>query len=170
MLRFGWLVLAASAARAHSAAHSHASRGRTLDAADETYAVIAYGRGGYIAGAVVLGSVLRRVDPLRARTALVTNITERAREALLTDGLWDLRESASWERHGVSTSVAWPGRKLDLWALPFRRVLSLDLDLFILPVTQAKEAKMPTIPTTKITTSLTSKEHVPNLAAFIFYT
>ena len=32
-----------------------------------------------------------------------------------------------------------------------------NLRLFILPVTQAKEAKMPTIPTTKITTSLTSR-------------
>ena len=37
-----------------------------------------------------------------------------------------------------------------------------NLRLFILPVTQAKEAKMPTIPTTKIATSLTGRS-VPKI-------
>ena len=30
-------------------------------------------------------------------------------------------------------AAAWSGRKLDLWALPFARVLYMDLDEMILP-------------------------------------
>ena len=53
----------------------------TLAAAkNETYAVLAYGRGGGAAlGALVLGSVLKRVDPGRSRTALVYGVSDDAR-------------------------------------------------------------------------------------------
>ena len=44
-----------------------------------------------------------------------------------------------------------------------------NLRLFILPVTQAKEAKMPTIPTTKITTSLTSRSMSQIWPFFVFH-
>ena len=44
------------------------------------------------------------------------------------------------------------GKRILIW-IP----VDSNLRLFILPVTQAKEAKIPTIPTTKITTSLTRR-------------
>ena len=56
--------------------------------------------------------------------------------------------------------VMWPlSQSIDFSAYLLTVDLNPDsnLRLFILPVTQAKEAKMPTIPTTKITTSLTSR-------------
>ena len=50
---------------------------------NETYAVLAYGRGGGATlGALVLGNVLRRVDPDRGRTALVYGISDDAAAAL----------------------------------------------------------------------------------------
>ena len=60
----------------------------TLAAAkNETYAVLAYGRGGGAAlGALVLGSVLKRVDPGRSRTALVYGVSGDARAALRAGG------------------------------------------------------------------------------------
>lgn len=102
---------------------------------NETYAVVCYGHGGHVAGALVLGAVLRRVDPHRSRTALVYDLSGAATSALAAEGLWSVVQSASFRRHGVNTSShePWGGRKLDLWALPFERALFVDLDLMILP-------------------------------------
>ena len=99
---------------------------------NESYAVLLYGSGGYVAGALVLGGVLRRVDAARHRTALVANVTTSARAALAADGLYEIRDATELARHG-SGAAPWPGRKLDLWALPFEKVLFLDLDLMLLP-------------------------------------
>jgi len=99
---------------------------------NESYAVVLYGHGGYVAGALVLGHVLRRVDGTRRRTALVANVSASARAALAADGLYDVRHAAALARHAAGPGV-WPGRMLDLWALPFERVLKLDLDLMLLP-------------------------------------
>ena len=99
---------------------------------NESYAVVLYGHGGYVAGALVLGHVLRRVDGTRRRTALVANVSASARAALAADGLYDVRHAAALARHAAGPGV-WPGQMLDLWALPFERVLKLDVDLMLLP-------------------------------------
>ena len=113
----------------------------TLAAAakNETYAVLAYGRGGGAAlGALVLGSVLKRVDPGRSRTALVYGVSGDARAALRAGG-WAVAEAASFKTHRIDgdaandlgKATAWPGRKLDLWRLPYDKVLYLDADTML---------------------------------------
>eukprot|EP00629_Pelagomonadales_sp_RCC1024_P004003 CAMPEP_0119266374 /NCGR_PEP_ID=MMETSP1329-20130426/4887_1 /TAXON_ID=114041 /ORGANISM="Genus nov. species nov., Strain RCC1024" /LENGTH=278 /DNA_ID=CAMNT_0007266249 /DNA_START=119 /DNA_END=951 /DNA_ORIENTATION=- len=98
-------------------------------ARNESYAVLVYGDGGAALGALVLGSVLRRADPARSRVALVAGIPEATRDALAT--AWDVREAVAFSEFGVDPleAGAWPGRKLDLWRLPFERVLYLDADI-----------------------------------------
>ena len=110
---------------------------RRLGSRRESYAVLLYGHHGHTAGAMVLGAVLRRADPGRARTALVANISDAARASLGGGGLWDLVESDSFRRYGVDTEATdyasvWPGRKLDLWALPYDTVVYMDLDIMLL--------------------------------------
>ena len=93
-----------------------------VEGPNETYAVLAYGRGGYLAGAVVLGSVLRRLDPSRHRTALVVNVTGTARDALAADELWDVRESVSWRRRVAARTSPRPNLRAlkKRWAEPRR--------------------------------------------------
>jgi hypothetical protein len=106
---------------------------------NETYAVLAYGRGGGATlGALVLGNVLRRVDPDRGRTALVYGISDDAAAALRAGG-WTVRPAASFDTHHIDgdaanelgKATAWPGRKLDLWRLPYAKVLYLDADTML---------------------------------------
>ena len=111
----------------------------TLAAAakNETYAVLAYGRGGG-PPCFVLGSVLKRVDPGRSRTALVYGVSDDARAALRAGG-WAVAEAASFKTHRIDgdaandlgKATAWPGRKLDLWRLPYDKVLYLDADTML---------------------------------------
>ena len=113
--------------------------GAAAAAKNETYAVLAYGRGGGAAlGALVLGSVLKRVDPGRSRTALVYGVSDDARAALRAGG-WAVAEAASFKTHRIDgdaandlgKATAWPGRKLDLWRLPYDKVLYLDADTML---------------------------------------
>ena len=91
-MRVAWL-LAVAAARAVAPGErlgSRSGRRAARASATESYAVLMYGHHGHTMGAVVLGTLLRRVDPDRARTALVANISAAAREALSSGGLWSL--------------------------------------------------------------------------------
>ena len=102
----------------------------------ETYATLVYGDGPFACGAAVLGSVLRRVDPSRPRTAVVWNASARALRALA--GTWDVfdgppvrKERWSSLRPGVvKVKDGVPSnRKRGLWLLlRFRRVLFFDVD------------------------------------------
>ena len=138
-MRVAWL-LAVAVARAVAPGErlgSRSGRRAARASATESYAVLMYGHHGHTMGAVVLGTLLRRVDPDRARTALVANISAAAREALSSGGLWSVVESESFRRYAVDTEATaygevWAGRKLDLWALPFERVVYMDLDMMLL--------------------------------------
>ena len=87
-----------------------------------SHATLVYGSGrAAVCNAAVLGSALKRLDPSRARVALVFQLPDEGRRHLSLDGLWAL--------HEVPRNRSAYSRKNELWRLPFRRVWFWNADV-----------------------------------------
>ena len=97
----------------------------------------------YACAAATLGLALKQIDPSRPRVALVTGLTEEARE-ILTDGdIWQLIDVPQWPEATLEnyTGIVF-GRKAALWDLvSYKRVLFLDSDAFIVPDNSGQRLK-----------------------------
>ena len=107
----------------------------------EAYATVLYYDGSnsdfymYACAAASLGLALMQIDPARPRVALVTGLTEEARDILTDGGIWDLVDVPPWSigSIGGKQSIAFE-RKAALWDLaPYERVLFIDSDAFLVP-------------------------------------
>ncbi len=98
---------------------------------------------GYLQGAIALGKSIRRLDPSRNMTALVTTPIDVDTVRRLEDTGWTIRKvpyaiKDMWiDRCAALTldqSKRWGGMsdKLWLWTLPFERVVYMDTDTILL--------------------------------------
>mmetsp|Transcript_5075 Transcript_5075/g.9030 ORF Transcript_5075/g.9030 Transcript_5075/m.9030 type:complete len:430 (-) Transcript_5075:84-1373(-) len=98
----------------------------------------------YACAAATLGLALKQIDPSRPRVALVTGLTEEAREILSDGDIWQLIDVPQWPAAsvgGLPSSLAF-GRKAALWDLvSYKRVLFLDSDAFIVPDNSGQRLK-----------------------------
>ena len=90
----------------------------------------------YACAAASLGLALKQIDPARPRVALVTGLTEEARDILTDGGIWDLVDVPPWPTGsigGLKQSIVYE-RKAALWDLvSYERVLYFDSDAFPFP-------------------------------------
>ena len=97
----------------------------------EAYATLVYGDTPLACAAAVLGIGLRELDASRDRVAIVRAISPRVRSILLSAG-WRLHEVAR-KRLPQRQYVRDLTRKNELWRLPYKRVLYMDADTYLLP-------------------------------------
>ena len=117
---------------------------------EEAYATILYSKDidsdfyMYACAAASLGLALKQIDPSRPRVALVTGLTEEAREILSDGDIWQLIDVPQWPAAsvgGLPSSLAF-GRKAALWDLvSYKRVFFIDSDTFIVPDNSGQRLK-----------------------------
>ena len=100
------------------------------------HAVIVYGDREHACLAAVLGQQLRKLDPTRARIALVYNVSAITKEVLVGAG-WELHPFEMLHPNGSigrrsENNEKYAARKLPLWSLTNTRVLFWDTDHIVL--------------------------------------
>ena len=104
--------------------------------AGEAYATIVAQDGAHACSAVVLGRILRRIDPRRRRAVLLHQASRTTRAMLRRDSLWEVFNMPPPFKLPQS-QLPWFGTlhalQAQLWSLPFKRVLYFDTDHLPLP-------------------------------------